>query len=338
MLLGFSFADLAFGGAQVFFVDLIERLSKRRHKIRYHLFASQDDAALCDPRLFARINRFAKKVPLKRILKCDVIHLDGYHTTEYKKPFLARFDRCVETFHSEFSFRTSGPNYAPNKVVVSNALKKILACNCELIYQGIDTEVFCPADVKKDYDVAILGRIHPAKNHVLFLDVCRHVARTRPISALIIGGYPWDDTYAAGVRRAISELQGQGLRIEVTGFLNNGEVPNYLGRARFLLVTSPSEGFGRMAAEALACEVPVIANPVGGLVEIVQHGSNGFLAEYNDPRDFARLTLNLLNDDLLRERLGRQGRKDVLERFSVTEMVSKYEQLYKKVSEASGLK
>jgi len=327
--IGYSFADLAFGGAQVFFVDLIERLSLRGHNIKYHLFAKENDPTLCDERLYYRINQSARKTSLRNVLSSDVIHLDGYHSSSYKKHFLSNFDKCVETYHSELSFEISGPDHVPNRIVISRALQTACPLDCELIYYGIDTNVFVPVDNKKDVDIAILGRIHPSKNHFLFLDVCRLIARERSLKAAIIGGYPWDDDYSREVRQRISELQQNGIQIEVTGFVPNAEVPSWLNRTRILLVTSPSEGFGRMAAEALACQVPVVANSVGGLSEIVRHGSNGFLINSGTAEEFARMTLSLLEDDSLRNQMGSQGRQDVLENFSVDVMIQQYERLYR---------
>ncbi len=331
--LGYSFVDLAFGGAQVFFVHLIECLARRGYEINYHLFADVENPTLCDERLFDRINRVAGRVTLEELLRCDTIHLDGYHTPEQKEIFLPRFSKCIETYHSEYSVRTSGPFFAPHRVAVSEAIRKMVPPVCELIFHGIDTEVFASDSSQKEYDIAILGRIHPAKNHLLFLDVCALLARTRPLNALIIGGYPANGEYESRVKKRITELESNGARIEVTGFCDNEDVPRYLNRCRLLLVTSPSEGFGRMAAEALACEVPVVANSIGGLVEIVRHGHNGFTVKSGTPEEFAELSSLLLRDSALREHMGHQGRNDVVQKFSVGRMVEEYEQVYRKIQE-----
>jgi len=323
--------DLALGGAQIFYVDLAERLSQRGHSVHYHLFAERENESLCDKRLYLRLNRRASAASIRDLVRCDVLHLDGYHTPQHKKNFGKYLFKCIETYHSEFSFRTSAPVYAPNRVAVSFALQKKIPLSCEVIYNGFDTAAFAPIPCKKEWDLAILGRIHPAKNHLLFLDICSRVARIRPLRAMMIGGYPWDDDYSAEVRRKISELQDAGIDIHVTGFVEHEKIPLLLNQARVLLVTSPSESFGRMAAEALACEVPVIANDTGGLGEIVTHGRTGFLTRFNDAEDFSQLALRLLDDDLLRERMGRQGRKDVEEKFSIAETVRRYEQMYERI-------
>lgn len=329
LTIGYSFVDLAFGGAQMFLVDLIERFAARGHEAKYHLFADQGNPTLCDERLYSRINGVAKPVSVKDVLSCDVIHLDGYHSSAHKEYFSSVLGKCIETYHSEYSFEVSGPNHVANRVAVSRTLQECLPLGCDLIYQGIDTGGFAPVNGTKEYDLAIVGRIHPAKNHLLFLDICSLMARERPLKAAIIGGYPRDDDYAREVRGRISGLRGEGVEVEVTGFVENSRVSSYLNRSRVVLVTSPSEGFGRMAAEALACEVPVVASRVGGLTEIVEHGVNGFFARYNDVEDFARWALLLLNDEPLRRTMGGQGRRDVMRKFSVAEMVDKYESLYR---------
>jgi len=134
------------------------------------------------------------------------------------------------------------------------------------------------------------------------------------------------DTELARLRRLA------GLHIHMTGDVPQEAVFTWLAQTRVLLVTSQSEGFGRMAVEALACGVPVVANPVGGLLEILSDGQTGFLARLDDARSFADLTSRLLEDEELRQRMGQQGRSMVKSRFSLEAMLDAYAALYREVS------
>jgi glycosyltransferase involved in cell wall biosynthesis len=80
--------------------------------------------------------------------------------------------------------------------------------------------------------------------------------------------------------------------------------------------------------EAMACQMPVIANPVGGLLEIIEDGQTGYFTKFNDPDSFANLTNRLLEDDILCQRLGCQARKIAEERFSLEKMITEYEAFY----------
>lgn len=63
------------------------------------------------------------------------------------------------------------------------------------------------------------------------------------------------------------------------------------------------EGFGLVAAEALACGTPVVASADGGLREVVRDGVDGLLVAPNDPADLAAALERVAQDDVLRARL-----------------------------------
>lgn len=101
------------------------------------------------------------------------------------------------------------------------------------------------------------------------------------------------------------------------------------GAAIFVYITR-SEGLGSAALVAMAQGVPVVASRVGGLPEIVADGESGILVE-NAAWSIASAVRTLLDDDSLRERMGRSGRAIVEQRFAVASMVEGTVQVYEKV-------
>ena len=67
------------------------------------------------------------------------------------------------------------------------------------------------------------------------------------------------------------------------------------------------EGFGLVAVEAMACGVPVLAAAHGGVLDIVEHGSSGWLFEPGDEQALAAALLQLARDAKLRNQLGAQA-------------------------------
>lgn len=57
--------------------------------------------------------------------------------------------------------------------------------------------------------------------------------------------------------------------------------------ADVFVTPSPQEAFGFTACEAMACGIPVVAFPVGGMLDQITHKENGYLAELKDPADLA---------------------------------------------------
>ena len=97
-----------------------------------------------------------------------------------------------------------------------------------------------------------------------------------------------------------------------------------------LLMTSRSESFCLAALEAAACGVPTVAPRVGGLPELVRDGVSGLLFEDGDEDAGVDALVTLLQDDLLRARMGRAARAVATE-FAATAVVPRYEALYREL-------
>jgi len=80
--------------------------------------------------------------------------------------------------------------------------------------------------------------------------------------------------------------------------------------------------------DLLAAGVVVVAEAVGQNREYVRHGETGWLVEAGDVDGFAGAVVRLLQDEVLRERLGQAAARDVRERFAWERLVAVVEQAY----------
>lgn len=79
----------------------------------------------------------------------------------------------------------------------------------------------------------------------------------------------------------------------------------------------------------MAAGTPVVATRSGGIVETVKDHETGFLVEKNDCHALAEAILKLLENDTLRERMGRIARKRALELFNWDRIVAAMHDRYK---------
>ncbi len=93
------------------------------------------------------------------------------------------------------------------------------------------------------------------------------------------------------------------------GFVPPGELGPWYERAAAVAVPSRREGYGVVAREAMAWGRPVVASRVGGLADVVQDGATGRLVVPGNVAALRAALVELLGDDMLRERLGRAARK-----------------------------
>jgi len=101
-----------------------------------------------------------------------------------------------------------------------------------------------------------------------------------------------------------------------------------------LLLPSVNEGTPVSVIEALAAERPAVATRVGGIPDVVRDGVDGFLVDVGDASALAERLAELARDPALRERMGREGRKHVLERYAVARLVDDVDRLYRELLQA----
>ena len=88
------------------------------------------------------------------------------------------------------------------------------------------------------------------------------------------------------------------------------------------------EPFGLINLEAMACEAPVVASAVGGIVEVVEDGKTGVLVPPAQPEALADAIGRVLANPTLARDMGRAGRKRVEEKFSWASVAERTEQVY----------
>lgn len=80
--------------------------------------------------------------------------------------------------------------------------------------------------------------------------------------------------------------------------------------------TGDVEAFGIAFLEAAACGKPVVVGRCGGAPETVEDGETGFVVDAEDPDSLAGAVLRLLEDPVLRKKMGEAGRRRVERQFS----------------------
>ncbi|MGE0767234.1 MAG: glycosyltransferase family 4 protein [Hyphomicrobiaceae bacterium] len=236
-----------------------------------------------------------------------------------------------------------------------------LAHRCHTVYNGVDVEKFSPPAVVRPRDepkrLLFVGRVSPEKGVHVLLEALPTIAEKYPGVHLdivgAVGAMPAehlvslsDDRDVRGLLSLYAEPYGTYLgrlipralanQVNFMGNLPHDALVDQYRRADLLINPSYSESFGMSLVEALACETPVVATKVGGMVEIITDDSLGMLVDRGDVSGLAQAILTLLDDDERRTVMGKAGREMVLKRFSWSQIGERVNRLYAGMTDANG--
>lgn len=169
-----------------------------------------------------------------------------------------------------------------------------------------------------------VSNFRPVKRVTAVIDIFERICREVPARLLMVGDGP-------DVGEAAQRARSLGVSDSVHFLGEQDQVQPLLSISDVFLLPSTQESFGLAALEAMACEVPVIASRVGGLPEVITHGSTGFLHEPDDLDAMARSAIRVLTDPHLRARIAAAARHTVHERFCDEIIVPVYEAYYEEI-------
>jgi glycosyltransferase involved in cell wall biosynthesis len=203
------------------------------------------------------------------------------------------------------------------RVVGQRVQKQLLAAGLHRNVHTVPVPVTMDTSAIVDYPstparrVLFVGRLVPVKNIEEWLQVAQQVAaRDADVTFEIVGEGPLRETLETQAK----EL-GLDSRVYFAGAVVYDQLPKIYRSAQVFLLTSKYEGFGRVVVEAYLNGVPVVATRITGVEDIVQDGQTGFLHPPGDVAGMAASVLRLLDDDALRQQMGRKGHDLVCAHF-----------------------
>jgi glycosyltransferase involved in cell wall biosynthesis len=219
----------------------------------------------------------------------------------------------------------------------AKTLELLPANRYELVYNGVDlsrvnADAIRAAEFRRRFNISDekkivvqVSWIIPEKGIADLLEVARLVSSKRAgVQFVIVGEGPYREQYT-------KQAHDMGLSENVTwtGLMKDPFGEGVYDAADVVCQLSRwEEVFGWMIAEAMAFEKPVLATRVGGIPELIDEGTTGFLIDRGDVNQAAERVLRLLDDGELRKKLGCAGRRKTEERFNLQTNVGELIRVY----------
>lgn len=285
---------------------------------------------------------------LKEILKTetfDIIHDNqclGYGFLLIKQfgiPFVSTIHHPLSIdrstwfeYPSDFSLKMKRVLYYPliMQKIVSNRMDRIITVSHDsaieiskafsikpdkisVVYNGLNTDMFIPLKRKKKKNSLIfVGNVEDRKKGVIYILKAMTLLKNKVHLTIVDGGAP-NRNY---VPKWIDKF-GLNSNITLTGKISNERLIELYSEHEIALSPSIYEGFGFPAAEAMACELPVISSTGGALPEVVgEHMKTAYIVEPRDPEALAEAIDFLIENPDVREKMGKAGRERVKKIFT----------------------
>jgi glycosyltransferase involved in cell wall biosynthesis len=168
--------------------------------------------------------------------------------------------------------------------------------------------------------VLYVGRLEPVKGVSRLLAAWAAMPRDKDLALLIVGDGP-----LRGDLERQASASGIGGSVRFLG--SHSDVRPFYEIADVFVLPSESEGFSNALLEAMAAGLPVVASDVGGNRDVVAHGVDGLLVDWEHPATAGRLVTLLLGDSEQRRRLGEAARQRA-QAFSIATTAERHRELY----------
>jgi len=262
------------------------------------------------------------------------------------------FNNKIKKFYNSVMVRSdliiAGSNFIfshikDNYTKYLNAKKKLL-----VIFRGINVDYFDPTtkldsdekkllkkwQIEKDKKIILLpGRLTGWKGQEVFIEAINLVnieLGYEAFYAVILGSDQGRDLYKKKLIR-ITEQHRLNNQVKFIDHCNDMALAYKVSDIVISASIEP-EAFGRVAVEAQSMEKPIIASDIGGANETIIDEKTGFLFESNNAKSLSKKILKVLSmDETLLQSIGKEGRKNIIQKFNVEKMCFSTYSEYKRI-------
>ena len=257
-----------------------------------------------------------------------IVHFHGYDA--YKHEVVEKYRSRYKQMFQKASGIIAVSKDMVQQLVSLEAPKEKISC----IPSGANTSLFTEAMPDKSGPIFVsVGRFVEKKAPYLTLLAFKKVHDRYPQAKLVFAG----DGPLLEICKEMSKAFHLEASVTFRGAVKHGEVAEIMRMARAFVLhcirpaNGDCEGTPNVIIEASASALPVVSTQHAGIKDVVVHGETGFLVKERDIDSMAIHMRTFLERPDLAAKLGRAGRKRIIENFTIEKSVEKVTQLIERV-------
>ena len=193
----------------------------------------------------------------------------------------------------------------------ARANERYFQADWKIIPNGIDVSEFHPGAPRPPQihpeipTILFLGRFDPRNGLATLIEAFRKVrGKRRPCRLVVVGDGP--------LRKHYHGLANGDPEIIIAGSVLDGRAGYYANSTIYACPTTKAS-FGITLLESMACATPIVCSDIEGFTDVVQDGREAIMTPCGDTDHLADALARLLDDDVLRARLGAAGRERAMD-------------------------
>jgi len=236
----------------------------------------------------------------------------------YRKLVLSKIDAAVGVSRASLNDMVSLHGYKKPTTVIHRAIQE---SNFKLVLSK-DSSRTKFGIKNSDKVLLFLGNLTPQKRPDRFVDIIKLVKQNFPdIKAWIAG----DGVLRKETEKLVIKYDLQN-NIKFWGYQQN--VTALISASDLLVLSSDTEGLPGVVLECGYLGVPAVSANVGGINECLENGKTGYVVQTQNPADYAKYIIELLNDEEKRITMGLLSMKKVKSGFTMDMVAEKYLQFF----------
>lgn len=198
----------------------------------------------------------------------------------------------------------------------------------DVVGNGVDTDFFCPGqNDAKSIDVLFVGSLITKKGLTNLIEAAGILKSRYPKIRIVLAG---KGPLKATIIKLVKELQLPE-NVILFGYADRDALRKLYRCSRINVLPSNHEGLPTTILEAMACGIPVVSTPVGGIPEVVKHGETGLLVNPKQPLELANAISLLMDNREKRRQIARNALAMVKSRYEWGAICTKFESIYRSV-------
>ena len=236
----------------------------------------------------------------------------------YVRPILRNVDQIIATTKS----------YAESSALLRGFQYRIIPNGVRLA--DFDAPIEGENDERRPKQILFVGRLTSVKGINYLIEAARIILRYHDDATFLIVGSGEEQSKLKALAK------GYEHRIRFCGNVSKGALVVLYKTSTVVVLPSFSrlEAFGVVLLEAMACQTPVIASRIPGVLDVV--GVGGLLVTPRDPQSIANAVIEMLENPKKARLIGKRGRKLVEDKYDWKVVAKQILEAYANVAESSG--